>query len=193
MSEPQPFTLTSFREEARRLLESAREEADRIRDLARAEAAGIRETAKAEGVSLGRIEGLQVVAADAVAASRRAVAQVEAARAELEREAERDLVRLAVAMAGRMVRAEVTLGRPVAAAALAEAVRRAARRRVLEIRLHPDDLAAIRGAAELPPGAKVVADPAVGRGGCVALVAEGAIDLSIDAQLDEIERGLLEG
>ncbi len=171
-----PFTLKSFRAEAEEILAQAR-----------AEAARIREEAQAEGLAAGRDEGLRLQAAEGVRVAGAVAAQVESVRAVLEREAERDLVRLAVALAGRIVRAEVALGRPVAAAALKEALRISARRHELKVHVHPADLPGLAA----PAGVSLVADPTVTRGGCIARSGEGAVDLSIETQLREIERGLI--
>lgn len=181
------ISLVSFEAEAEARILAATEEAGRIREEARR--AG-REEGRAEGRALQSREAAEAVA--------RVLAEVERTRGRLEREAERDLVRLAVAVAARIVRTRVSLGVPVAEESLREAVRRCARKHGLEIRMHPSEIRSLEAAASdllrdmaVPGGASWVADPAVEPGGCVVRCVEGSVDLGIDTQLAEIERGLI--
>jgi flagellar assembly protein FliH len=190
--------------------EEARARADEIVRAARAEADRVREEARREGFDRGRDEGRAQAAREerervaAEAAALRAILE-EAARALLARRdeflaaAERDLVRLAVAIAGKIVRAEVQSGRKVAPAAVRRAVELAGRRRELRVLLHPEDLALVDAdlpalRRDFPQGGPVTleASDRVSRGGCLVLTAEGAVDAEVETQLREIERGLLE-
>jgi flagellar assembly protein FliH len=203
-----PFDLRSFEDEARALLEEARARSKEILRGADAEAQGIREEARRAGREQGRAEGREAAAAaererigretSGLADLLRAAArQVEARRSALAAEAERDLVRLAVAVAEKIVRAEIRSGRPVAAANLRRAVELVTHRRRLKALLHPEDLAAVE--ACLPALRADLANlgtldleesGTVSRGGCVLVTEEGSVDADVRTQLEEIERGL---
>jgi flagellar assembly protein FliH len=205
--ESRPFELRSFEEDvealsrlarAREVLREAEEERDRMREEGRR--AGF-EAGLAEGREAAvRAERERVAAETAGLADalRRAAEGLETARAELAIEGERELLRLAVRIAERVVKAEVASGRPVAAANLRRAVELTARRREVRVRVHPADLSALE--ACLPDLRRSVTDlgavafdpdPSLARGGCVVTTSEGVADADVRAQLDEIERGLL--
>ena len=205
--EARPYELRSFEEDveaqsqiarAREIVREAEAARDRIHEEARR--AGT-EAGLAEGrETAGRAERERVAAETAGLADalRRAAEGVEASRAGLVADAERALVRLAVRVAEKVVKAEIASGRPVAAANLRRAVELTARRREVRARVHPADLAALE--AFLPElrrhlsdlgSLALEADPAVARGGCVVSTPEGSVDADIRTQLDEIERGLL--
>lgn len=162
-----PFTFVDFEREAQALVEQARAKANAVLQQAMAEAANVRENA--------RIEGL-----------RRGLDEIEQRRGELCAEAERDLVKLAIGIAERIVKAEIALGRPVAEANLKRAIELAAHRRVVIVRSHPDDMARLAG-----QGLVVEGDATVTPGGVILETREGRVDLDVRTQLDAIERGLL--
>ncbi|HVE39106.1 MAG TPA: FliH/SctL family protein [Planctomycetota bacterium] len=203
MADLQPFDLRSFDAdvEARADLERVRAELrtvegerDRIRDEARRE--GL-EQARREAFD----EAAKAIAAETAALGdllRKAASAVEATQTELAAAGERDLVKLALAIAAKIVKAAVVLDRPVAEENLRRAVELTARRRELRVLLHPDDLKRID--TYLPAlrrdfsDVQVVtldADPSVARGGVIVQTREGSVDATLAAQLDQIERGLL--
>ncbi len=217
MSEIAPFRLESFEEEARRLMEASRAKAAEILRAALAEAARLREEASREGreagLAEGRAEGLQAGRAEGGAEERRRIAAETAGlqdllrgvaravgdkRAELTALAERDLVGLSIAIAEKVVKAEVRKGVPVAAANVRHAIELVARRQEVRVVVHPDDLSMVE--AYLPAlrhefadlgGLDLEAGDGVTRGGCVVVTKEGAVDADLDTQLDEIYRELL--
>jgi flagellar biosynthesis/type III secretory pathway protein FliH len=92
------------------------------------------------------------------------------------------------------VAVDAAVMRDIAAKAMAAAKPSSAS---LSLRVHPDDLAALAAArpawlAELGVQADValVADPAVGRGGCIVETPAGRIDARLETQLDALERAL---
>ncbi len=204
-----PFDLRSFEDEARALLEEARARAGEILREAEAEGRKAREEARREGREAGLAEGREAAAAAerervgretaGLADLLRAAAHgVEERRDELAAAAERDLVRLAVAVAEKIVRAEIRGGRAVAGAALRRAVELVTRRHRLKVLLHPDDLAMAEAClpalrADFPDlgAVEIEGSGAVSRGGCVVAAAEGAVDADLRTQLEEIERGLI--
>ncbi len=207
MADVQPYELRSFDEEVqvRAELRQAREEIA----AARAERERIRDEARREGLELGRKDAMEQAAAaerERVAKEsgpladliRKAAGAIEDARVELVAAAERDLVRLALAVAARVVKAEAECGKAVAVGNLRRAVELTARRQELTVLLHPEDVAMIE--AYLPDLRRefsetervaLQADPEVGRGGVIVRTREGSVDAAIATQLEEIERGLL--
>jgi flagellar assembly protein FliH len=207
MEEIRPFQLRSFDEEvqlqaelarAREQLQAALEERDHIRDEARR-----------EGLELGRREGRDEAAkaerervaretaglADLLVA---AAAAIDAKRAELVASAERDLVKLALAIAGKIVKVEALRGGKIVLGNLQRAIELTARRQDLKVLLNPVDAAIVDGF--LPELRRKFSDiqsvtldhdPAVARGGVIVQTREGSVDVTPATQLAEIERGLL--
>src|SRR5262245_17114959 len=193
MEPVRPFYLPSFEKEAEAIVSRARDLARDLTVSAAAEAVRIRDDAAREGLERGQAEGREQARREESQklgeSIRRILDEVDRHRNRLATEAERDVVRLAVAIAEKIVKAEIKRGTPVAENNLRAALRRAVRGHGLEIRLHPEDAARLRSAAET--GATILADPSVSPGGCVVRSGVGSVDLDIRTQLDEIERGLL--
>jgi flagellar assembly protein FliH len=207
MQDVRPLELKSFDEEVqaqadllrlRREIQAAEAERDAIRDAARR-----------EGLELGRLDAIEHatrVERERVAAEtsgfsdlfRQAAAALENQRAAVCAVAERDLLKLALLVAGKLTKAAIQNGMPVAEKNLRRAIELTARRQELRILLNPQDAARIeeflpelrRDFADIQ---KVVleADPAIARGGVVVATREGSVDATIATQLEEIERGLL--
>ena len=111
---------------------------------------------------------------------------------------ERDLLKLSLAAAAKVVKTEIAAGRPVAEANLRRAVELTARRQELQVLVHPDDLARIEAylpelRREFSEIHKIAIDaaPGVDRGGVIIQTREGSVDATIATQLDQIERGLI--
>lgn len=106
------------------------------------------------------------------------------------RRAERDLVRLALAIAERVIKREVTLDPDLLLVIARVALDRLGERPSAVVRLNPGDHAALADAG-LPAGLDIVPDPGVPPGGCQITSTSGDIDAGIDAQLRELSRELL--
>ena len=204
MDSVRPFYLASFEKEGEAIVSQSRDLARDLTVSAAAEAVRLRDEARRQGfeqgLAEGRAEGRQEEVRRMCASVQAVIEAVERHRAKLESEAERDLVRLAVAVAEKIVKAEIAAGRPVAENNLRAAIRRASRLHNLEIRLNPAEAARVESAAadlrrglQAPGGAIFVPDPAVAAGGCVVRTAEGVVDLDVKSQLKEILRGLIGG
>jgi flagellar assembly protein FliH len=111
----------------------------------------------------------------------------------LRRQAEKDLVQLALAIARRVVRRELQVD-PDAVAGLARAaLDRLQGQEVQRVRVHPALEEALRRALErmnAPRSLAVVADAACRPGDVILETAHGNLDASVETQLQEIERGL---
>jgi flagellar assembly protein FliH len=121
------------------------------------------------------------------------VAELTGLRHELRSRAEKDVVQLALLIAKRILHRELSVD-PNALTALARVVfERMARAESYEVTVNPLFLAAVQAA--LPPGRgtsriHIQSDPSCAPGTLVIRSEEGLIDASVDAQLEEIGRGL---
>jgi flagellar assembly protein FliH len=112
-------------------------------------------------------------------------------RPRLRREAESDVVRLALAIARRVLRREMSLD-PTAMQALVQvALQKLDRQEISRVYVHPNQAAAIRSALEAA-GLHAEVIPQITResGALVFETNQGLLDASINAQLEEIESGL---
>jgi flagellar assembly protein FliH len=113
-------------------------------------------------------------------------------RADLRRSAEADTVHLALLIARRVLHRQLAVD-PSALTALARvAFERLTRSESYQVTVHPQFAASI--SAALPPGhaprVQIEQDPGCAPGTLVIRSSEGTIDASVDAQLEEISRGL---
>jgi flagellar assembly protein FliH len=149
----------------------------------------------AKGYAEGERAGERAAVARTDAVMKRLTATIDeiaSLRQGLMHRAERDLVRLAVAMAERIVRREIDLDRELLVVMARVAIDRLGETAVASVHLHPADYQAATNGQPLPAGSvQVVADPAVPRGGCVVRSSFGTIDAGIDSQVRELSRALL--
>ncbi len=111
--------------------------------------------------------------------------------------AERTNVKVAAAIAQRLIRRELAADPQITVALVREALEMAAGSSDIQVRLHPDDHQALAGqvrsvASELSRlgTAEIVADPAIERGGCRVDTRFGSIDQQFAVQLARIEQEL---
>ena len=207
MSDIHPYELSSFDDEVK-----VQQDLVRVREEIKAALAqrdAVREQARREGLELGRKDAFEAAGktekervaretAGAVDLLVKAAAAIQAKRDEVIVAAERDIVRLAMEIARKVVKVEVESVKRIAAENLRRAVELVARRQELQVLVHPSDLAMIE--AYLPELRRQFSDvknialessDAVDRGGAIVRTREGSVDASIAAQLAEIERSLL--
>ena len=203
--QPVAFNLDDMARRANEHLEKVKAEAARVAARAEAEAEGIRKRAEAEGHRRGLAEAERIIAeqlAENLAALRQAlgqaVDQIGDARQALLGQWERKVVRLAAAMAARVVRREVAAAPEIAVPLVREALELACASPEVRIRMNPEDLAALRPqleevARELVPLAdpQWVGDERVARGGCRVETRFGVVDQQFAAQLGRIEEELI--
>ena len=214
--------LSDVRREAVDIVASARLEADAIIDAAREEAArltgGAAETGRAEGLEAGLAEGRETgLEAGRTQGRAEAMASMEerldaiatgwsasleafvAGRETLREEARRDLLRLSIAIAERV------LGRLPAhdpgrvAEQAAAAIDMLASATAIRLRVHPEDLEIVKTHFEGIVGIAAAGqdhdlvfetDEAIVRGGCVAAAGDGEVDARLDVQMSRIVKGL---
>lgn len=119
--------------------------------------------------------------------------EIDGLRSGMMRRAERELVRLALAMAERVVRREIDIDRELLVVMARVAIDRLGENAVATIHLHPADCeAAMAGRdPDQPSAVEIVADASVPRGGCLVRSAFGSIDTGIDSQMRELSRALI--
>lgn len=115
-------------------------------------------------------------------------------RSDMLHRSERQLVQLALAIARRVVQREVTLDRAVLVGMARAAIDRLGDHATATIRLHPDDYAQVAPGLRQTDDAhvRVEPDPLVSRGSCLVQSDFGFMDVTPEAQFEELARTLLE-
>jgi len=183
--------IAQRRKQADRLLAEARDEAETIRREARAQA-----MAEAMAEAAARLEeALQARIAEQVEAFGQARAgfleQIEAATGEHIEGLERELAGLIASMAEKVIRRKVDEDDGVVLDVVRATVAQAAGARRITVRVPAAEeervraaqvqlLAATEGADELA----IIADPAIGSGGCIVETERGRFDARIETQID---------
>src|SRR5437660_1256047 len=154
------------------------------------------QTAYQQGHAVGEAAGAQRAAQrlDPVFAGLSSVIQeLSGARKRLRMEAEEDTVRLAVAIARRVLHRELATDPEAILGLVKAAFAKLNARETHRLRVSPADAAAMeehRSRLELPPGLEIHADPSLTQGTAIFETSRGDLDASIGTQLFEIERGL---
>jgi flagellar assembly protein FliH len=211
------FSLADIEAQARAVLQNAQREARRIVDQAENLAADLkvkalaeaREEGHKEGLDLGRQEGLRAgreaavaehsqAMRSAVAAFVQAMQALEESRRELEAQAVRDVLELALLLTEKITRRRAAVDRQVAVANVIEALRLVSGASIVRVALHPQDRAMVEEILptlrmQLPrlQHIEIVDDPALTPGGCRVFTAGGEIDASIETQLQRVAADLL--
>ena len=123
------------------------------------------------------------------------IAQIDEYRSRLHRQAEVDAVRLSIAIARRVLRRELTVDPAAIEGLVRTALERLQSQESCRVRIHPDHVPALRAAMErlgMDAKVEVIADPAQELGAAIFEMARGNLDASMDSQLREIERGLVD-
>jgi len=157
-----------------------------------------RQAGIAEGIAIGREQGRREAGLGLDPVFRTleaAVREVVGARDRALEAAEADAVSLALAVAGRIVHRHAEEDSNLVLVMVREAIRRAADRTRLTIRVHPDCLALVTAsrpewleAMGAPGLLEVVADRRVPRGGAEVTCPSGLIDARLETQLEEARR-----
>ncbi len=110
---------------------------------------------------------------------------------------EKTTVKVAAAIAARIIRRELTQTPEITLTLVKEALEMAAGSTDIQVRMNPDDHQALAGQVRSVVGeltrlgtAEVLADPAISRGGCRIDTRFGTIDQQFEAQLARIEEEL---
>ena len=120
----------------------------------------------------------------------RSIEQLALHRARIQREAEPELVRLALAIARRIMRRELSVDPHSLLGLLKAGLEKIDSAEAHRVRVHPDHVSIVAGLLE---GAarpiEVAGDPGLAVGAVVFETSKGSIDVGLETQLKEIERG----
>lgn len=145
----------------------------------------------AEGQAAGRqslagpVEAMQLKLA-------RSIEEITGSRLRYRREAEKDVVALALAVARRILHRELTVSPEALLGLVKAALDKMEAREVHQVRVSRQDAAMVRQFFEqmgLPQRVEVIADAGLMPGGVTIESGHGLLDASVDTQLAEIERG----
>ncbi|MCR4398808.1 MAG: FliH/SctL family protein [Firmicutes bacterium] len=189
-----------------RLVKEAEERARAVLDRAQSEADALREKAKAEGFEAGRREGLLRAKKDAEEAARgmreEAARTLEEARAEAlrtVRQAEPTIVKIALSVARKVIKREVTADPEIVLANVREALRSVGREESVTIKCSPAEVAVVHDARdglrrEFPGLGEIVVeeDGSVEPGGCVVATERGTVDARLDSQIGAVAEKISE-
>jgi flagellar assembly protein FliH len=121
----------------------------------------------------------------------RSLADLASIRSRVRKAAESDLLKLAIAVARRVLHRELTLDPGSIEGLIRVALEKLESRELCRVRVHPDQEPVIRTLLARFSAAPVelIPDPALQCGDVLFETAHGTLDGSIEAQLQEIERG----
>src|ERR1700720_1933309 len=152
--------------------------------------------AHAAGVREGEAAGRSRAAAElqpVVERLARAMDELANLRGRLRSEAEADLVKLALAIARRVLRRELAIDPEALHGLVLAALEKLQAQEICRVKVHPSHAALVTAfLRQIVTGAAVEIIPAPSRepGGIVFETARGNLDASVESQLQEIERGL---
>jgi len=191
------WNFDDFLERAGRHLDEARREAEATVSRARDEAESIRRRAEEEGRQAGLREIERMTAertAPAVEALQKAAAELLHQKQAWLSQWETAAVRVAIAVAEKVIRRELHIQPDIPLALIREALELAAGSPDVRLRLNPIDHDAlssqVRALIETVSAggdAEIASDPGISRGGCVVETRFGSIDQRIESQLRRIE------
>ncbi|GAW92918.1 flagellar biosynthesis/type III secretory pathway protein [Calderihabitans maritimus] len=184
-------------EEARKILDQAKREAEELRKKAEEEIRRLREKAVREG----REEGYQVALREAQEEAeklreeaRSVLRQAEEARKQTIRDMEAEIIKLALAIAERVIHQQVRVAEDTVLAVAREAISKVVDSETLIIYANPEDAALLQeNLAELTDKQRiyVIGDEGISRGGCRIESDNGDVIATVEAQMEEIKKVLL--
>jgi flagellar assembly protein FliH len=205
-SEPRPaaYQLADVADQANAYVSAARAQAQEILAAARREADGIRQRAEQHGIQAAVAKAEQVKQREVTAQLQSLMPAIEKAvqsfvelRQNWVQGWEASAIRLACAIASRLVRHDVQLHSDVPLTLLREALELACGSSTMRIHLHPDDHAALGVEARRLCDAwnravnvEITADHEVPKGSCRVTTEFGDIDQRFQQQLARIEQEL---
>jgi flagellar assembly protein FliH len=155
-------------------------------------------TAAEQGFREGEAAARQKLEAElraAIAKLAEAIVEVNQGRVEALHRAESDAVRLAIEIARRVVYRELSVDPGALEGLFKAALEKLINHEILKVRVHPaleKVLSECIARNVRSRSIEVVADPSLPAGGVIFEITRGALDASVDTQLREIERGLID-
>jgi flagellar assembly protein FliH len=182
------------------MLNDAARRASELLEQAHASVAALESDARAkgheEGTNAGRV-AIETQLADGVANLHAVVEEARAQRRQIFESAEPELVKLAMAIAERIVHEQISVDPNVVLENVRQSLTRLIGREVVTLRVNPADLDIIRQHREAIVASndvehlRIVEDQRVDRGGVVVETDAGTIDAKISTQIQEARRTLL--
>jgi flagellar assembly protein FliH len=123
----------------------------------------------------------------------RAIEEMSGMRQRFRQEAEEDVVKLALAIARRVLHRELTVAPDALLGLVKAALEKIEAREVHTVRIRSEDAPMVKqflGKMGLPQRVEVLSDPGLERGAAIFESSRGTLDASVETQLAEIERGL---
>jgi len=199
------FNFDDMATQADRYLEDLREKAVTILAQAQQQAETIRSEAEAQGRQAGLDAAEEIIErklqeklASLMAAMHSAVGEIEAAKQSWLQHWQQSGVRLATAIAERVIRRELSQQPEITLSLVREALELASKGEKVILKLNPQDQQTLGKQVETLVGelsrlaeVQVVADPQITAGGCVVETRFGRVDEQIEAQLARIQQELL--
>ncbi len=159
-----------------------------------------REAALVDALERGRQEGRLAAAAEHASAAESLIAQVAKTAAHLaseaprlRRNAESDVVRLALAIAKRVIHREISLDQQAIQGLVRVAIDRLNSREIVRVRTHPshrDAVGHVLESARLASHVELSTDSSFTVGDLIFETSYGELDASIESQFKEIELGI---
>jgi flagellar assembly protein FliH len=152
--------------------------------------------AHAAGVKEGEAAGRKNAAAElqpVITRLTRCIDEISGLRGRLRAEAEADLVKLALAIARRVIRRELGIDPEALHGLVLGALDKLQGQEISRVRVHPSHVALVTESMRLNSASakvEVIADPSRELGTVIFETRHGNLDASVDSQLQEIERGL---
>lgn len=146
------------------------------------------------GYADGHRKGTETTAAAVagkVARLSAAINDISSLRAGLLKSTERDIVRLSLAIAGRILGREAASDPALLLTLAQTAAAKLAGTGVVSIEMHPAEFKAISAGVDQSGPIHIVENPDLPAGGCIVRSVSGSIDVSIEAQVQEIADALL--
>ncbi|HVN80272.1 MAG TPA: FliH/SctL family protein [Terriglobia bacterium] len=183
------------------LVDSVQEQAEALLRKAQLQAAEIEKEAYERGFNEGQKAGKEVGEKMVEASLKQYALTLEELgnlRTQVLSASEREVVRLALEIARKVVKREVTIDEDIILALVKVAMKRLGEESVMTVRLNPRDVQSIlrlrngAGGSVLSEAIQLVEDPLISRGGCLIETESGIIDGRVEEQFREIEKGFFE-
>lgn len=194
--------LETAREEAQKIIKKASEEAEQAIAAGHEQAVQIKAEAFEDGLQKGYQDGLEAAEAEYRAKLQEAddlISKAYVERHEIVKSSETDILRLAMAVAKKVVSEELMINSEGVIEIVKKAVHKATDREELTVRVNPENLdSALIAQEDIKLSAagirklKITADPAVAPGGCVVESPNETVDARIERQFDVIEKALMD-
>lgn len=193
--------LQKARDEAKLIINEAQEEADMLKGQAVEEAINIRKKAEAEGYNAGLEMALSEMETSLQQSRKESEEMLEKARQEklaIMSSAELEIVKLAIAVARKVIAAELITNPEVIGAVVREALTYLDDTENVSVRVNPSDIDKIQLLSQnghLSNGhllAEIKADKRISPGGCILETPNGSVDALLETRQKAVEKVLLD-